>query len=141
MGRIFDFFEKDHREIDSLFLDLRFKALAEYRGIFEEYDRRLERHIVWEETILFPALAEKNPMFKEGPIRVMLIEHKEIRQEKAAIIQALKKADLAGAKTHEKALASVLSHHNAKEEQVLYPACDRFLEDKDIESVFLKTGT
>ncbi len=141
MGKIFDFFEKDHREIDALFLDLRFKALAEYRGIFEEYDRRLERHIVWEETILFPALAQKNPMFKEGPIRVMLIEHKEIRQEKAAVIQALKKADLSDAKIHEKALASILSHHNAKEEQVLYPACDRFLEDKDVADIFSKIRT
>ncbi len=141
MGKIFDFFEKDHREIDSLFLDLRFKGLAEYRGIFKEYDRRLERHIVWEETVLFPALAEKNPMFKEGPIRVMLMEHKEIRQEKAAAIQALKKDDLAGAKTREKALAKVLSHHNAKEEQVLYPACDRFLGEKDIESVLSRIGS
>ena len=83
MGKIFNFFEKDHREIDALFLDLRFKELPEYLSIFEEYDRRLERHIIWEETILFPALAQKNPMFREGPIRVMLMEHQEIRREKS----------------------------------------------------------
>ena len=137
-GKIFKFFERDHREIDSLFLESRFKPLAERLALFEEYDRRLERHIVWEETILFPALTRENPQFEFGPIQVMLMEHKEIRKNRAEVLKALREGNLEAAQAHEKSLSSSLSHHNLKEERVIYPACDQLFSDEDASLILSK---
>ncbi|HVA65489.1 MAG TPA: hemerythrin domain-containing protein [Elusimicrobiota bacterium] len=124
-------FARDHRGIDSLVLGGRFKPAAERLADFKEFDRRLERHIRCEEDILFPALARRGEQWQNGPIRVMLEEHKDIRAHKAAALAALERGDLEMAARHEKILFPLLSHHNAKEEQVLYPACAALLETQD----------
>lgn len=120
------FFENDHREIDAILERTAFaspSALAD----FSEFDARLERHIRWEEELLFPAVAAKAPPLEMGPIRVMKMEHVAIRQHKAAALAALKAGDGAAAKAHSEAMLQVLTGHNRKEEAVLYPACDQML--------------
>ena len=64
------FFENDHREIDAILERTAFdspNAIVD----FSEFDARLERHIRWEEELLFPAVAAKAPPLEMGPIRVM----------------------------------------------------------------------
>ena len=48
-GSISAFFEQDHREIDAIFASVNFDSPAEALVKFKEFDRRLERHINWEE--------------------------------------------------------------------------------------------
>ena len=132
---IFDFFEKDHREIDKILLEVRFGSLKERASAFEEFDRRLERHIVWEEDVLFPVLAARCPQMEHGPLPVMRMEHQGIRLGKKRALEALRSGDLETAARYERELLPLLSHHNMKEEQVIYPTCDEYLSVEEVKAV------
>lgn len=129
------FFQNDHREIDAILERVAFGYPPEALEAFQEFHERLERHIHWEEGILFPAVASKAPPLAMGPIRVMKMEHEEIRKHKAAALDALKKGDGESARTHSDAMLGVLKEHNAKEEQVLYPACDQLLSSAETQAI------
>lgn len=132
------FFEKDHHEIDSILEKLTFKDNASDSGIFDEFDRRLERHIKWEEDILFPAINAVNPMIEQGPIRIMKIEHESIRRSKANAKEAFKMGKLSLAQEHCDAMEATLTEHNMKEERILYPMCDESLDAAAVDQIFIK---
>jgi hemerythrin-like domain-containing protein len=133
------FFSQDHREIDALIVKLRGDvsgpegapamdagSLAES---FRAIEERLDRHIRWEEELLFPSVEERMPELADGPGRVMRGEHQEIRAHLRGIRDALDAAQ-PGAETLRAvrdgiaAVEAVLGEHNEKEEQVYYPLCD-----------------
>lgn len=128
---ITDLFEKDHREIDAIFDKIRFADTAAALPLFEEFDRRLERHIDWEERLLFPAAAAKEPWLEQGPIAVMRVEHVSIRRDKADCLAALRRGDGKEAEVSARAMVNVLGQHNMKEEHVLYPTCDECLSPEE----------
>lgn len=132
---ISSFFEQDHREIDALFAALRFEYPAQALPGFEEFDRRLERHIRWEEEIVFPAVSGQAPHLGEGPIRVMRMDHEEIRREKASVLKALREGNGDLARSHAKSMRYLLQEHNWKEEQVLYPSSDRLLPAESVSEI------
>lgn len=138
---ISSFFENDHREIDAILKRVNFEKPKEALPIFEEFNQRLERHIVWEEEILFPAVGGKNPMLAQGPVRVMRMEHQAIRENKAKALQALREGNGSQAKASTEAMLDVLGDHNVKEEQILYPACDQFLTAEETVTVLTKVGS
>jgi regulator of cell morphogenesis and NO signaling len=127
------FFEKDHDEIDAILAAVDFKDAAAALPKLQEFDRRLERHIVWEEDVLFPAADRAAPQLGRGPIAVMLMEHVEIRAAKVRASECLRKGDGAGAQSYIAKMLTVLSGHNMKEEQMLYPACDQALPAEEVE--------
>ncbi len=70
---IADYFEKDHDRLDQLYRDyLRLKHVhfANARENFISFKHGLERHIAWEEGILFPIFQRKTGII-DGPIAVM----------------------------------------------------------------------
>lgn len=129
------FFERDHREIDAIFASVSFESPGEALAKFKEFDGRLERHINWEEDILFPAVGRKEPGLEAGPLRVMKMEHREIRENKAAALQALGKSDGKQARGFAERMCAVLRDHNGKEEMILYPACDNLLTQDEVQAV------
>ena len=135
------FFEQDHREIDSLLNGVPFESPNQAIAPFKEFDRRLERHIHWEEGILFPAVSAKAPHLEMGPIQVMKMEHEEIRKHKAAALRALHDQDGKLAKSHTEAMVIVLEGHNAKEEKILYPACDQLLSSGETKEILDQVRT
>lgn len=135
MEAVSSFFEKDHREIDEILAGVPFDASAGALTAFERFHERLERHIRWEEEILFPAVSGKAPMLEMGPVRVMRMEHEEIRREMAAALEALRDGDGRAARAHAEAMAGVLEGHNLKEERVLYPACDELLSPDEVREI------
>lgn len=135
---IAEFFEKDHREIDAIFEKLSFRDQKADLFLFQEFDRRLERHINWEENILFPSIGAVNPMMEQGPVRVMKMEHDAIRQSKAKASEAFLHGDMTSAKEHCDAVLQVLGQHNMKEEHILYPACDQSLDRVAVSDIFSK---
>ncbi|MCG3205775.1 MAG: Iron-sulfur cluster repair protein YtfE [Elusimicrobia bacterium] len=135
---ITEFFENDHREIDAIFEGLSYGDAAKDLALFKEFDRRLERHIRWEEDLLFPAIGAINPMIAQGPVRVMKLEHEAIRHSKAKAKEAFEKGDLAGSREHSEAVKEVLTQHNIKEEQILYPTCDQSLDERAVKELFDK---
>jgi iron-sulfur cluster repair protein YtfE (RIC family) len=125
MGAISEFMGRDHERLDALLEELRAHPAAESaKELFARFDGGLRAHIAWEEEILFPAFEEKTGMRNMGPTAVMRMEHETIKQ----LLQAIAQAVEASAPTDSAdTLAEVLSAHNLKEENVLYPALDQSL--------------
>jgi iron-sulfur cluster repair protein YtfE (RIC family) len=119
---------EDHRRIDAVLADAK-RALAagdreKASACFAEFRSRLERHIVVEEEVLFPAFEALAGAAAAGPTRVMRAEHAEIRRLMAELRAQLAPAGALPA-TPFAELTALLRAHNGKEERVLYPASDR----------------
>ncbi|MBI4564146.1 MAG: DUF2249 domain-containing protein [Planctomycetes bacterium] len=136
-------FGRDHDEIDLLLGYLRQdlqsvigdkkRSAGSLGRQFDEFDGRLERHIRWEEEILFPAAEVLQPFLAQGPGRVMRMEHEEIRRLKAEVGRCLHTKEASAAaveRTREalEALVSLLTDHNHKEESIYYPASEQVLD-------------
>lgn len=134
------YFGRDHDEIDAILGFLRHDISAAVRDpkrptlgivrLFDEFNQRLERHIRWEEELLFPAVEAKLPDLVHGPGRVMRLEHEEIRRYKAIAAKHLHdpKLNTDGVRRAAEALQSMLEilvGHNHKEEAVYYPMSDQ----------------
>lgn len=119
-------FSEDHDRLDELFRRFQTRMPSDRaRAVqsFEEFKQGLERHIVWEEGILFPAFELKTG-HTEGPTTVMRMEHQEIRGLLGAISARLTEGR-DDTVADEAALLAVLAAHNHKEENILYPMIDQ----------------
>jgi hemerythrin superfamily protein len=133
-SEICSYFGRDHDEIDVLFGYLRADARASRpaAALFDEFDRRLERHIRWEEEILFPAVEAKMPDLADGPGRVMRWEHEEIRRYKGEAGRLLRGGlDFPRAAELLESTLYVLLDHNRKEESIYYPLADKIFTPKE----------
>ncbi len=133
-------YTEDHQRLDDLFHEFReLKTTDRRRGekLFHEFKAGLERHIVWEEEILFPAFEEKFPHFQNGPTAVMRLEHQEIRRHLEAIANKLVGEDF-DTEEDECKLDAVLCAHNQKEEGILYPLMDHVFSEQERNEMFLK---
>jgi regulator of cell morphogenesis and NO signaling len=135
---ISEFYEQDHDRLDELFKTfqkLKRSDFAKAREAFKEFKFGLQRHIVWEEDVLFPLWEEKTGMSEGGPTFVMRAEHRQIGQQLEAIHGKVADQN-PGSDQEEQALLELLGSHNMKEERVLYPAIDQLTSAKERESVF-----
>jgi iron-sulfur cluster repair protein YtfE (RIC family) len=119
----------DHRRLDALLADAK-RLLAtgdvpRAAGRFAAFRSGLERHIVAEEEVLFPAFEALTGASAAGPIQVMRAEHVEIRRLLAEVSSALEAGGGERPTTPLAALTARLYAHNGKEERILYPATDR----------------
>jgi uncharacterized protein (DUF2249 family)/hemerythrin-like domain-containing protein len=100
--------------------------MAEARRHFLLFERRLNRHIHFEEEILFPVF-ESRIGSQDGPTRAMRSEHREIRMmlERAArsLYGPAEEASEACGSLH-----AVLEQHDFREEAAFYEVFDRLLE-------------
>lgn len=135
--KISEYFEKDHDRLDGLFLSYqnwKRTDFAKAREFFVSFKFGLQRHIIWEEEILFP-LFERKTGITQGPTHVMRLEHRMIGEALEAIHRKVKNSDPESDK-EEKALLDVLASHNMKEEHILYPAIDTHSDEADVQQVF-----
>jgi uncharacterized protein (DUF2249 family) len=123
-----EYLEQDHRRLDAIVSEVvqlvDSGALAEAVTRFAEFACGLNRHIDAEENVLFPAF-EKMTGMTTGPTVVMRAEHVEIRRWMDIGAAALDAGDVAAVTSAVNGLTEVLSKHNMKEEQILYPMTDR----------------
>jgi iron-sulfur cluster repair protein YtfE (RIC family) len=125
MGAISEFMSRDHDRLDVIFAEFRKEPDAgKAKELFPRFDAGLRSHIAWEEEILFPPFEEKTGMRDAGPTAVMRMEHRQIKQLLAFIEQAIGQRDAAESA---RALVEVLTAHNHKEENILYPWLDQSL--------------
>jgi regulator of cell morphogenesis and NO signaling len=140
MNTITDFMARDHDRLDALFS--RFQA-AKTRVIesavrlFSEFKRGLQRHILWEEQILFPVFEGRTGMEEQGPTAVMRMEHRQIKGFLEQIHDhiAKKETDTDG---FEQDLVETLAEHNRKEETILYPWIDRCVSGREAETLMTR---
>lgn len=135
---IYTYFESDHDRLDALLANFRLQKNTDYaaaKPFFREFKFGLQRHIIWEEEILFPLFERKTGMAEGGPTEVMRREHRMIGKCLEELHEKVRKQN-PSSDEEEKQLIEILSMHNRKEELLLYPAIDRLLNDGDVERVF-----
>jgi regulator of cell morphogenesis and NO signaling len=132
------FYEQDHDRLDELFKtfqQLKRSDFPKAKEAFKEFKFGLQRHIVWEEDILFPLWEKETGITEGGATSVMRTEHRQIGQHLEAIHQKVVDQN-PDSDQDEQALLNLLGSHNMKEERVLYPDIDRVTSAKVRESVF-----
>lgn len=137
MQSIHQHYSEDHDRLDELFHRFQQLKPTDRNGAleaFREFKTGLERHIVWEEEILFPSFEQK---FRQvgGPTAVMRREHQEIRKCLDAIAGKLAHSDF-DTEADEKGLLSLLRPHNQKEEEILYPMIDQATGPQERTEIF-----
>lgn len=131
-------FGDDHDRLDQLLATYRESKRVDFdraKQAFEQFKAGLQRHILWEENLLFPLFEGKTGMRDHGPTVVMRAEHRQIARRLEAIHDKVRARDV-GSDEDEGALVEVLTAHNDKEENILYPTIDRLLTDEEKAAVF-----
>jgi len=132
------FFQQDHAKLDDLFGRFQTLKRSDYaaaKGRFIEFKFGLQRHIVWEEDLLFPPWEEATGLIEGGPTQVMRREHRQIADALEALHRKVQAAD-PDSDEEERALLALLSSHNRKEELILYPALDETLSEEERAGIF-----
>lgn len=139
MKTLLSFMGEDHDRLDGIFKEFKSAKNTDKnkaRSLFHEFKVGLQRHIVWEEEILFPLFENKTGMHDTGPTAVMRMEHKKIKDFLERIHSSLGKN--IQTKGLEDGLIEVLTEHNNKEESILYPWIDDFVGEGGKEEAFAK---
>lgn len=133
-----DHFGHDHQRLDRLlrkFETMRKSDRPAVESVFIKFKAGLERHIRWEEEILFPIFEAKMGLRYGGPTEVMRVEHRQIQRLLAEIAGKLARQE-PSLESDVSALLGLLATHNQKEEHILYPAIDRLLSAPEHDAVF-----
>lgn len=131
-------FADDHVRLDQLLVTYRQLKRVDFdqaKPVFRQFRVGLRRHIVQEERVLFPLFEEKTGMHDHGPTVVMREEHREIARRLEALHEKVRSRDVES-DTEEDVLLEILAAHNHKEENILYPAIDRLLNDEEKAAAF-----
>jgi len=131
-------FDEDHDRLDELFKSfhmLKRTDPAKAQQAFVDFKTGLQRHMVWEEDVLFPLWERKTGMTQGGPTFVMRQEHREIGESLAAIDRKVQ-AQNPESDHEEQEFVDLLERHNTTEEEVLYSAIDRATSMDERETVF-----
>ncbi|MFY8350919.1 hemerythrin domain-containing protein [Pseudoalteromonas sp. SSM20] len=133
-----EYFETDHKRLDLLLAQ--FKSNLENDktraiGLFEAFESGLRKHILWEESVLFPFF-EKKSQFSHGPTHVMTNEHIEILQLVSQIQHSLTDEPNKSHVLFEE-LVNLLTKHNHKEENILYPLVDQNASETERSLMFM----
>lgn len=130
MDTIGRYLEVDHAHCDALFADAR---RAVRKGLWREAEQAfatfchaLERHLLMEERIVFPAF-ENAIGAASAPTASMRSEHLRIRGMVQRLSNALRERDTEAFLIHAGTLGIVLYQHSEREEGVLYPMIERVL--------------
>lgn len=132
------FYEHDHDRLDELFKNFQQYKHTDFvraKGYFKQFKFGLQRHIVWEEEILFPLFERKTGLTEGGPTHIMRFEHRLIGRYLEEVHRKVKAHD-PDSDREEQDLLNTLFLHNEKEEQILYPAIDRSMSLDERTAVF-----
>ena len=131
----------EHRKCDELF------ATAEKSVIDGDFSKAEEQFILFandtlghfkkEEESLFPTFEEVTGN-TEGPTRVMVYEHEQVRGLIRKMAEAIENQDSDAYLSLAESTMILLQQHNMKEEQMLYAMCDRIIPN-DIKEATLNS--
>ncbi len=138
---VLGFMGEDHDRLDGIFKEFKNAKNTnknKAKILFSEFKNGLQRHIEWEEEILFPLFENKTGMRDEGPTAVMRMEHRTIKDFLEKIHSGLGR----NVQTNnlEEELVLVLTEHNGKEEDILYPWIDNSADEEEKKEAFAKMG-
>ena len=124
--------QQNHRDCDELFVRVEAGASEgnwdDAARDFDDYNNSVERHLVMEEQVLFPAF-EAATGNTEGPTVIMRMEHEQMRGLLKVLKSCLDSQDQQQFLGLTETLMMLTQQHNMKEEQMLYPMTDQALSD------------
>jgi hemerythrin-like domain-containing protein len=130
---ILNYMKEDHRACDTSFSKAEEAvALGEWEVAeerFLDFSNKTLLHFAKEEEELFPTF-EKQTGMTEGPTKVMRYEHEQVRDIIRNMGKALEGKDKDAYLSLADSAMILLQQHNMKEEQMLYPMCDRVLPEE-----------
>lgn len=131
-----EFLTDDHNRLDELlggFQERKTGNLTEAATFLVRFTAALQRHLLWEETVLFPLYEQK--VGQSGLTDTLRAEHEEIREWLAALNKRVKESNAES--DHEvEMLVNELGGHNAREEYALYPQLDKLLNEAEKQAAF-----
>jgi len=104
---------------------------------FIEFSNETLSHFKREEEILFPEF-EKLTRSTEGPTRVMIFEHEQVRGLFAKMAEAIEEKKRDDYLSLSESMMILLQQHNMKEEQMLYAMCDRVIPEEEKDELISK---
>ncbi|MBF0107990.1 MAG: hemerythrin domain-containing protein [Magnetococcales bacterium] len=126
-----EFLGADHKRCDELFSQLEQAAQAndvtQAALLFGQFRTGMDHHFGMEENIFFPAF-EKSTGMTQGPTMVMRMEHRQMSGLIGQMAQAMEQNKLDGVTRVISTLVIMMRQHNIKEEQMLYPMADQYLD-------------
>ena len=131
-------FDEDHERLDLLFKSFQTLKRTDFpkaKSAFLEFKAGLQRHVVWEEDVLFPLWERKSGMTGGGPTIVMRSEHREIGDCLESLSRKVQAQNLE-TEREEEFLLDLLDRHNMSEEEVLYPEMDHIISPEEREAAF-----
>ena len=134
MATILEFMSVDHDRLDNKIRMYNTEKLVDIEraeSIFLHFKIELERHIIWEEDILFPVFERKTGIKDGGPTSVMRMEHIQIKDHLQKIQRKLHAKKIQDPCEEEVALFNLLESHNQKEENILYPGIDNLTSEQE----------
>ena len=140
MKTVQNFMGEDHDRLEDIFKNFRKiknSDISKAKSLFHEFNIGLQKHIVWEEEILFPIFENKTGMRDTGPTIVMRMEHRKIKNFLEKIHNNLVDGNVQ-TDDLEDGLIEALTEHNNKEENILYPWIDNSTSEQEREEAFTK---
>ena len=132
MQTISEYMQQNHRDCDELFVRVEASASDgnwdDVARDFDDYNNSVERHLVMEEQVLFPAF-EAATGNTEGPTVIMRMEHEQMRGLLKVLKTCLESQDQQQFLGLTETLMMLTQQHNMKEEQMMYPMADQALSD------------
>ena len=141
MTTILEFMSIDHDRLDNKIKKYSTEKLVnieQAESIFLFFKNELERHIIWEEDILFPVFERKTGIKDGGPTSAMRMEHIQIKNHLQEIKRKLHAKKIQDPCKEEVALFKLLESHNQKEENILYPEIDNLTSVQEKEQMIKK---
>lgn len=129
------FLPPHHKHCDELFASAEAAAEAgrweEAHSACCEFSAEIEAHFCTEEQLLFPAFEAASGM-TTGPTQMMRFEHEQMRSLLAAFGSGIATRNADAVSGAAETLLVLMQQHNLKEENILYPMCDRVLAGQDV---------
>jgi iron-sulfur cluster repair protein YtfE (RIC family) len=125
-----------HKHCDDLFAAAELAASkgrwVECREAYGAFRREMAAHFATEEEVLFPAFEARSGS-QGGPTQMMRLEHGQMNTLMSAGEHAADAADANGFFGTLDTLLIMMQQHNMKEENILYPMCDRALAGHELD--------
>ena len=131
---ITEFMTEDHSRLYYILEEfIGSKNQGEGKQLFLEFKSGIERHMKWEEDILFP-IVRKKLEDDSAMIDELLLQHGGIRDDLKEISASLEARDT----SLESDLEQLLESHDKMEEEGIYPWIDDYVDDKARREALLK---
>ena len=132
---ISEFMSGDHHRCDVAYATAEKAAadgnLAGASESFTRFHAMMEHHLGMEEQVLFPEFEQRSGN-SGGPTQMMRMEHEQMRALFAEMAQAIETGEMEDFLGQGETLAILMSQHNMKEENILYPMTDQVVaNDRD----------